>query len=158
MKALIKFWKSITPEHRDYVFVYLSALAWAVSYLIYTPAATSGIVDSIILFLWLGVAALGAVLALLGIIKKDNLLTEKLGVTFLMTVPMIYVLLQVSIIIYYIIVPEDAVTPWEARLNLIFLGLWLFFFLNKRRRQLARQVRAANNTPLPDESPEDGKK
>ena len=157
MRTLLRFWRSITPEHRDYLYVYMSALLWSVTYFVFTPAATDSIIlDRLITSFWLVTASIGAILAIIGLLTKDNLIVERLGVTLVMLTPIVYTLIQIAIIFYYIIVPEDAVTPWESRINLVFLGLWIFFFLNKRRRQLSRQVREAKKRPLASENREDG--
>lgn len=135
----------------------MSALLWSVTYFIFTPPATNNIVlDRLTISLWLVTTSIGAILAIIGLLTKDNLIVERLGVTLVMLTPVVYTLIQIAIIFYYIIVPEDASTPWESRINLVFLGLWIFFFLNKRRRQLSRQVREAKNRPLASETQEDG--
>lgn len=159
MSSLLRLWRGLTSEHRDYFYVYMSAFLWSTTYFFFTPPATDNIlVTRLVLALWLISAASGAVLAMVGLFAQDNLILERLGVTLLLVTPVVYVLLQLSIIVHYIIDPVHAVTPWQSRINLVFLGLWIFFFLNKRRRQLTRRVREARITPLAGEADKDGTK
>ena len=150
----LRAWKKLPSEQKDYFFIYITGALWAVTYFFLTPVATLGVVDRAVLGLWLGSAVVGAVLAVLGLVRQDNLLVERLGVNILMVTPLIYAALQFAITISILVThPEgDATTPWYSRVALIVMALWLFLFLNKRRRQLKRRVQEVKLSPLPAES------
>lgn len=153
MSLRIRSWKTLPPEHKDYLFIYSAGLVWALSFFFFTPAATHSLLGGIVVTLWCGSAALGAILALIGLITRDNLLLERLGTTFIMMTPLIYSLVQIGLVIYAFIDPTVVGDP-TSRLHLVFLGIWLFLFLNKRRRQLSAGVKLAKTTPVATETDE----
>lgn len=136
-------------EHRDYFFIYIVASLWALSYLLFTPpTAEIVLLDRVVVWLWLGATVVGSILALIGLITKDNLLLERLGVTILVSSPLVYSALQLGIILYYALGTTHTDDTWLPRIYLVFFGLWVFFFINKRRRQLSlkvHQIKAAES-------------
>jgi hypothetical protein len=149
MKSFIRVWKSLIPEHKDYFFIYLTAVLWAIAFAIFTPPSAQLIVlDRIFIVLWLGSAILGAVLALSGLLRKDNLLLERLGVTILSATPLIYSSLQLSIMISMAYMHAMPAAEWTSRIGLVVMGIWLFLFLNKRRRQLKFRVEELKSAPI----------
>lgn len=128
--------------------IYVWGFVWVLSYLIFTPTNTFTLLSQVIIWLWCGVAMLGAVLAFVGLVFRDNLLLERLGVNFLMTAPLAFALTQTALVIYGLIDPANGVIDSSQRLHLIFLGAWPFLFLNKRRRILKNRVLIARATPL----------
>lgn len=125
---------------------------WAAIYLIFPPAATLNVLSQATVYLWTIASILGALTAVAGLLTRDNLLMERLGVHLLMVAPIVYGLTQLGLFVYgfYDNLPTD---PFD-RFHLIFLALWPFFFLNKRRRQLKARVADAKGAPLPSESAE----
>jgi len=141
MKSPVKAWKKLSDDHRDYVYIYVTVLLWALAYYFFTPTVTQLlIVDRFVLTLWLGVTIFSSVVAVSGLLTGNNLLMERLGVTVLSITPLIYAALQVSLIFYLAIFSTEGVDSWQTRIYLVFLGIWGFIFLNKRRRQLSRRV------------------
>ena len=151
MSHSFRSWKILPSDHKDYVFIYIAGFIWATVYFFFSPATTYSILNQATVYLWTIVTALGAVLAVIGLLTRDNLLMERLGVTLLMTGPIVYSLTQLGLFIYglYGGLSSD---PFD-RIHLIFLALWPFFFLNKRRRQIKKQVREAKKIPLQSETP-----
>ena len=156
MRRFIRAWRGLPAEHKDYFFVYVAGILWATSYLIFTPPTTLLIVwDRVVIALWLASTLVGASMALYGLLIRDNLLAEKFGVTILTLTPPFCRVRQPG--------PTSLMSPVHdpppgptSLVHLIFLSLWLWLFLNKRRRQLSRRSRLASITPLPSET-EEGK-
>ena len=156
MRRFIRAWRGLPAEHKDYFFVYVAGILWATSYLIFTPPTTLLIVwDRVVIVLWLASTLVGAIMALYGLLIRDNLLVEKFGVTILTVTPLFYMVLQAGLI-FLMTLDNDPATDPTSLVHLIFLSLWLWLFLNKRRRQLSRRSRLASITPLPSET-EEGK-
>lgn len=150
MSSVRKSWSRLPAEHKDYFFIYLCAALWAATYYLITPVSTTEIISGVVISAWCGLAAVGAILALAGLIGRNNLLLERLGVSFIITAPFIYMLVQAGLIGYAIFDNENPV-DYLGRIHLMLWGLWLFFFLNKRRRQLKARVKAVKKVPLDDE-------
>ena len=141
MKAIFSSSTLTGYEHRDYFYIYIAASLWALSYLIFTPpTADIVILDRIVVWLWLGATVVGSLVALIGLVTRDNLLLERLGVTILVSSPIVYSALQIGIILYYSLGTTYTEETWLSRIYLVFFGLWVFFFINKRRRQLSLRV------------------
>lgn len=153
MKIKLQAWKKLPSEQKDYFFIYITGALWAVTYFSLTPIATLGVIDRTVLGFWLGSAVVGAALGVAGLLRQDNLLIERLGVNILMVTPLIYGALQVAITFSILVAgtgtPE---APWYGRIALIVMAIWVFLFLNKRRRQLRNKVQEAKLSPLPAES------
>lgn len=150
MKATKRRWKNMIPEHRDYTFIYSIAILWALSYFVFVPSSALVIVtDMIVISLWVFSTLVGALIALHGVLIRDNLLLERLGVNILAPTPLIYSAIQLSIIILEIVAPSnfDSGVEWQDRVPLVLMGIWLFAFLNKRRRQLKHRVQELKTAP-----------
>jgi len=134
----------------DYLFVYTASLLWSISTFI-LPINSKDTVSPFVQFLWSGIAAVGSIIAIIGLIKQNNLLLERLGVSLIMANPIIFIALELALLIYDLLNPHQATGTWYNRLNVMFLGLWVVAFLNKRRRQLRHAVLEAKKTPLRSE-------
>jgi len=153
MRKKFRPWSSLPPDNKDYVAIYAWGLIWVALYLAYAPATTYTVVGRISVVLWCGLAIAGALIALFGLLTRDNLILERLGVTLMMVAPALYALTQFAIFIAILTIPDAYPVGTNAfdRLPIVFLGLWPFFWLNKRRRHLKAQVKVAKSTPLPGE-------
>lgn len=151
MSPILSKWRSLPSEHQDYVFIYAWGFLWAASYLFFTPTTTYALVTQTIIWLWTITAITGSVLALIGLLSGNNLLLERMGVTFLLIAPLAFGLTQIALVVYGIVDPLGSPSDPAQRAHLIFLGLWPFLFLNKRRRQLKNRVIIARATPLEGE-------
>jgi len=141
MSRLTTAWKRLSHDHRDYVYIYVTVLLWALAYYFFTPPITQLLViDRFVLSLWLGATIFSSVVAMWGLLSRNNLLVERLGVTVLSITPLIYAALQVALIFYLAVFSGEDADSWQTRIYLVFLGIWGFIFLNKRRRQLSRRV------------------
>lgn len=142
-------WVPLPPDSKDYFLVYLWGMLWAIVYFLLPPVTTLSFLAHVVIAVWCGVSVVGAFLAILGLLTRDNLLLERLGVTILMVAPGTYAITQLGLFItgFFIQLSTD---PF-GRFHLVFLALWAFFFLNKRRRQIKRKVAEAKATPLESE-------
>lgn len=150
MPLRIRIWKTLPPEHKDYLFIYLAGLIWATTLLVFTPTITHSFLGDVVVILWCSSAIIGAILAICGLLNRDNLLLERLGTTLIMVTPLVYSIAQAGLVVYAFFDPAASGEP-TARLHLIFLGLWLFLFLNKRRRQLKARVKIVKEAPTASE-------
>lgn len=149
MKTILSFWKTSPPEHKDYLFIYAWGALWASVYLIATPPSTTGVFGATLAYTWCLTMVVGGALGVAGLLRRDNLILERLGISLLMTGPIAFGLTQLGLIIY------EYYSPGEnpiSRVHLIFLALWPYLFLNKRRRQLKNRVRLLKKIPLGDET------
>jgi hypothetical protein len=153
MRMKFRPWSTLPPDHKDYVAIYIAGLIWVSTYLAFAPAVTYTIVGRISVVLWCSAAIIGALISLYGLLSRDNLIMERFGVTLMMVAPALYSLTQLAIFAAILLYPHEYAAATNAfdRLPIIFLGLWPFLWLNKRRRHLKAQVKAAKNTPLPGE-------
>lgn len=148
MKSLRQFWNSSPPEQKDYLFIYSWGALWSLVYLLATPASTLNVFSVTLVALWTGVTALGGGLGVWGLVTRDNLLVERLGVSLLMIGPFAFALTQLGLMIFGLF---TGIGDPFARIHLIFFALWPYLFLNKRRRQLKARVKLVKRVPLPDE-------
>lgn len=149
MKSLGHFWRSSPPEQKDYLFIYSWGAIWSLVYLFATPATTLNVFSITLVGLWTGVTALGAGLGVWGLVTRDNLLIERLGVNLLMIGPLALALTQLGLMVFGLI---TGIGDPFARIHLIFFALWPYLFLNKRRRQLKARVKLVKQIPLADEA------
>lgn len=145
--SVISSWKSHTQEDRDYAIVYMWGAIWCAIFFAITPVSVDNIFSRLVVILWTLAGLVGAVIATFGLWQKDNLLLERLGVTFLMLAPVAYSITQFGVWLF-----EILTTGESQRFHLIIMGLWPFFFLRKRRHHLSARVREAKATPLPGET------
>lgn len=150
MKSIRQFWENSPPEHRDYVFIYSWGAIWAIVYLMVTPTTTTTVFNSTLVLLWCSVTVIGAILGIVGLVQRDNLVVERLGVNLLMIGPLAYALTQLGLAVFGVVVPSFS-DPIN-RIHLIFYALWPYLFLNKRRRQLKTRVKLVKKIPLYGES------
>jgi hypothetical protein len=143
-------WKMLTTDQREYVVIYIVAILWCVSYLIFFPLTTALLVDRTVFILWILPVIVGSVLAILGTVSGDNLILERLGVTLVMIGPAMYGLFQIGLTVFFLMTAPEGV-DLTARIPLVILLVWLFLLLNRRHRQLGTLVREAKNTPLASE-------
>lgn len=154
MNRLVTSWKRLPHDHRDYVYIYVTVLLWALAYYFFTPPITELLVlDRLVLSLWLGVTIFSSVVAITGLLTRNNLLLERFGVTVLSITPLIYASLQVALITYLAVLPDLDISTWQNRIYLVFLGAWGFIFLNKRRRDLSHRVYEIKNSPVEGAAP-----
>lgn len=159
MQHRVRAWSTLPADHHDYVFIYIWGTVWALSYLFFPPAATLSILTVVTIAIWTGVTAIGGIVALWGLLTRNNLIVERFGVTLLMVGPIIYTLTQITLLIWLIADPSalPASDPLD-RVAVTVMGFWPFLFLNKRRRQLKFLVNSAKRTPLKSEKKFDKKK
>lgn len=138
--------RPVIPEKLDYFLIYTVGGVWAASFLFFTPATVQVILGHPITIAWTSVAMLGAVLAIVGMLRNDNLLLERLGVKLLLIAPLAFVLVSIALGIVELI--QDGTTP---RLHQVVLALWPTMILRKRLRELRDHVIIAKDTPLPAE-------
>jgi len=150
MSTLRESVRGTTGTRKEYLYIYSVSFLWALSYAVFTPAASVDVLTYSGIIVWTGLTMIAAVVGIAGILKRSNLILERLGVTILMITPLTYAVLQLGIIIYEIRSPEPD-TPL-MRISVILIGLWLFIPLNYRRRELANRVKEAVN---PDTTPID---
>jgi hypothetical protein len=150
MRKKFRPWSSLPPDHKDYIAIYAWGLIWLTSYLTYAPSVTYTVVGRISVVLWASIAIIGALVALFGLLTRDNLIMERFGVTLMMVAPAMYALTQLAIFVAILVAPHAYAESFNAfdRLPIVFLGFWGFLWLNKRRRHLKFQVREAKTTPL----------
>lgn len=152
---LKKFWKSTPAEYKDYLFIYLWGGIWAVLNLIQPRLIGGDQIDAFGIYagrFWALITIIGAVLAVLGLVRKDNLLLERAGVNLLMVGPVAYSAVMFGELIFRFVDPtvEEVGSSWRV-LTVAVFALWPFLFLNKRRRQLKSRVKLVSEIPLPDE-------
>lgn len=148
MKSIRRFWRDSPPEQKDYLFIYAWGAIWALVYAFFTPAASVSVISTTLVALWTGVAVIGALMGIYGLIFRDNLLIERFGVNLLMIGPFAYAVTQLGLAIFGAL--TGVVDPF-ARIHLIFFALWPYLFLNKRRRQLKARVKLVKQLPTPSE-------
>lgn len=149
MKSILNFWKSSPPEQKDYLFVYLWGALWALVYLTIPPVASVNLLGDVLVWVWTGTTVVGAILGILGLVNRDNLIMERFGVTLLMIGPLSFAMTQLGLLLVSAITGVGNPFP---RIHMIFFALWPYLFLNKRRRQLMARVRLVKKIPLVDET------
>lgn len=158
MKAVKKFWKSTPSEYKDYLFIYLWGVIWGGLFLVQPriigPEADIAAWSTSAGRLWAVISITGGVLAILGLVRKDNLVLERAGVTLLMVGPLAYAAtLLGELIIRTSVYPESTSLSADWRLlTVIVLALWPFLFLNKRHRHLRNRVHLVREIPLNEEN------
>lgn len=148
MKSILHFWKTSPPEQKDYLFIYSWGVIWALVYLIAPPVATVNVFSTILVLLWTGTTMAGGVMCIFGLIRRDNLIVERFGISLLSIGPLAYALTQLGLLIFATV---TGVGDPFSRVHLIFFALWPYLFLNKRRRQLKARVRLVKKIPLLEE-------
>jgi hypothetical protein len=148
MTSRLAHWRTLPSEHKDYMLIYAWGFFWVLSYVIFTPTNTFTLLNQLIIWFWCVASATGAVIAFIGLVFRDNLLLERFGVHLLMIAPAMFALTQTGLVIYGLLYPDNGVIDASQRIHLIFLGVWPFLFLNKRRRILKKRVIIARATPL----------
>jgi hypothetical protein len=138
--------KSFPLEYQHYLFIYIAGGLWGLVFALFQPS-------TITMFFVLGVgylvsfaAVLGSTLAIIGLVRRDHLLLERMGAIILISAPAGYVALQLGLFLY-----ELFTSGSSDRLHLVFLGSWMVIMLNKRQALLKDKVRQARMTPLDEE-------
>lgn len=149
-----KFWKNTPSEYKDYLFIYLWGGIWAIVCLI-NPLILSEellVVSMVSSRFWSGVALVGATLAVVGLIKRDNLILERAGVSLLMVGPASYAATMAGELVVRSLggAHFSGISDWRV-LALMVFALWPYLFLNKRRRHLRGRVRLVAKIPLSSE-------
>ena len=157
MKAVKKFWKSTPSQYKDYLFIYLWGVIWGVLNLVQPrvigqevqPLAELGIIAG---RFWAAMAIIGGILAVAGLVRKDNLVLERAGVSLLMIAPIAYAATLLGELIFRGVGGEVAAasSDWRILTTMVF-ALWPFLFLNKRRRHLRNRVVLVSKIPLNNE-------
>lgn len=145
MRAL----RQMLPENRDYLVVYAWGALWTTWFVVFTPDPLASLFYRGTVVLVAATGITGAVLAAAGVVRNDHLTLERLGVTLLMTQPIVYTVFQLVQTIVDLVV-----TGTTQRSHLVLLGLWPAWWLWKRYRVLSRRVAEAKETPLPSERTE----
>lgn len=151
MRTLKSFWSNSPAEYKDYFFIYLWGVLWPAIYLLITPQYTFYIIHQIYIVLWTVTTALGGILAVSGLVFRDNLLLERLGVTLIMAGPVAYAVTQLGTLIFKTVTDIPYFGSPLNHVHLIFFALWPLLFLNKRRRQLKARVEISKKVPLESE-------
>lgn len=146
-------WSTLPADHKDYVFIYLWGSLWSLTYLLFTPTTTVSLITELSIILWASIGIIGGFLAFTGLIVRDNLIVERLGVSLLIIAPTVFTAIQLALVIWSFIDPTIFPnSPATNRIALVALGMWPVLFLNKRRRQLKTRVDIAKETPLLSET------
>lgn len=148
MKSILSFWKTSPPEQKDYLFIYAWGVIWALVYLVATPVATLNVFGTVLVVLWTATTAVGGILSIVGLVKRDNLIVERFGINLLTIGPLAYALTQLGLLLF---AATTGIGDPYARIHLVFFALWPYLFLNKRRRQIKARVRLVKKLPLLDE-------
>lgn len=158
MKAVKKFWKSTPSEYKDYLFIYLWGVIWTALNLVQPrvvgqesqPLADLGVLTG---RFWAAIALVGGILALIGLVRRDNLVLERAGVSLLMVGPIAYGATLLGELIYRAVSGEIPVisSDWRILVTMVF-AMWPFLFLNKRRRHLRNRVHLVSKIPLNEEN------
>lgn len=161
MKAVKKFWKSTPSEYKDYLFIYLWGVIWGGLNLV-QPRVVGQEVQPLGQFgvyvgaFWAAMAVVGGIIAVVGLVRKDNLVLERAGVSLLMIAPVAYAFTLLGELVFRGLVPTavpSASSDWRLMTLMVF-ALWPFLFLNKRRRHLRSRVVLVSKIPLTDEDKE----
>jgi len=159
MRNPFRFWTSLARESRDYILIYAWGTLWPTAYFFFTPLATSTVLNKALVGLWCGVAVLGSLIGIYGLLRKSNLLVERVAVWFLMVGPVALTMTQTAIITLSLLEPSIVPAPLGGtpfdRFYVLFLGFWAFWWLNKRRRQLKERVNLVKDLPLESETEAD---
>lgn len=150
MSFRLRSWRTLPREHKHYLAIYAAGSLWALAYLIFSPIATYALINGGLIVLWCTLTIAGGLLASTGLLFRDNLLLERLGVTFLLVGPLAFLFTQLGLTLYGFFVPGVTDDP-TARLHLIFLALWVALFVNKRRSLLKAKVQDAKDLPSSSE-------
>lgn len=128
-----------SPDDVDYAAIYSTTLLWAVLLIVFLPAPVRAVIIGPVVTL-LGVAvAVGAAIALLGVIRRDNLVLEHLGLCLLIVGPTAYAAVQLVLGVLYVMHGNT------ERIGTVVYALVPALFFNKRRRFLARRARLLAN-------------
>lgn len=158
MKAVKKFWKSTPSEYKDYLFIYIWGVIWAALNLVQPrvvgqevqPLSDLGVISG---RFWAAIALIGGVLAVIGLVRKDNLVLERAGVALLMVGPIAYAVTLFGELIFRSVGGEFSSVSSDWRiLSLMVFAIWPFLFLNKRRRHLRNRVHLVAKIPLNEEN------
>lgn len=150
MRSLLTAVRETVGVQRKYLFVYAASFLWALSYALYTPLASVNLITQSGVYAWTGYTMLASTIGMIGILRKNNLLVERLGVSLLMLTPIIYSFMNFGIMMYEAFSPAPDFPL--LRISGMFFGLWLYIPLSYRRRDLAARVKEATKTPLDTES------
>lgn len=128
-----------SPDDLDYTVIYGCTALWGLLYLTFLPETQHAVLYAPVAAI-VGVAVtVGALLALLGVRRHDNLLLELLGVWVLITGPLAYLITIIVLAVLY------ALQGNTDRLALVFYVALPVLFFNKRRRFLTRRARLLRN-------------
>lgn len=157
MKAVKKFWKSTPSEYKDYLFIYLWGVIWAALNLVQPrvigqesqPLSDLGTIAG---RFWAGITVIGGILAVIGLVRRDNLILERAGVSLLMIGPVAYAITLLGELAFRGVSGEVSAlsSDWRVLTTMVF-ALWPFLFLNKRRRHLRNRVHLVSKIPLSEE-------
>lgn len=145
-----KFWADTPSDYKDYLFIYLWGVIWAVLNLVQPRTVDGGDGGVVTVQVLLGIVAVGGVIAIVGLVRKNNLLLERLGVLILMIGPATYGLILLGSLIYASINGATVEDNWRLVTVMVY-AVWPYLFLNKRRRQLRNRVRLVSKIPTPNE-------
>ena len=145
-----KFWANTPSDYKDYLFIYLWGVIWAVLNLVRPLTVDGGDGGVITVQVLLAVVAAGGIIAITGLVRKNNLLLERLGVLILMIGPATYGLILLGSLIYQSVNGATLDDNWRL-LTVMVYAVWPYLFLNKRRRHLRDRVRLVSKIPTPNE-------
>lgn len=142
--------KLTAPPFHSFFYVYLFGLVWAIVYAIFTPPTIALLLSKWGVEAWMLYTAVAAIIGMVGIVRESNLLVERLGVSMLAVTPLLFSVAQIGIVIYELVDPGDDIDI-NVRISSFVLGLWLFYPLFWRQRDLTSRVKLARRTPLQHE-------
>lgn len=134
--------RPLLREEWFYAAIYFWGTVWAVSLLLETPAAIQDSVHPGVLVFWMSVTMLGSFLASTGIMTRNHLGIELLGVYLLSTGPFTYALTQ------FVLATQGVPGRWLASAFTAWMSL---FFLKRLVYLTSRLLSAIKKKPESDQ-------
>lgn len=89
----------LPSEDRARVFAYAGLALWGVVYAIFPPISSQLALDFTLRMIWMSVTVIGAVVAMIGLLKHIDIKMEMPGLTFALLGPLFYTVTQLSFVI-----------------------------------------------------------
>lgn len=134
-------------EAPDLAVIYSTLSAWALLLACFPPKAMHSVVLGPVIILLDVVTLAGALIALTGVLRRDNLVLEQLGVRLAIAGPLGYALLELVLAVV------GALQGNTDRFALVAYALLPALYLNKRRRFLAFRAALIATAPVAEEAP-----
>lgn len=127
------------PSAEDYLrsLAYFALALWGLVYMLFPPISSLLALDTTLRYIWMSVTILGAVLAIVGSLRRIDLKMELPGLAFALLGPVFYCLTQVTFVIF----PTPASGPPESRYALLVYTLTPVLFALPRVVSLLIEAR-----------------